>query len=125
MSHYPWVRNKAQIPLCRHRLRWGIGEFETRCAWGGIRNMVQRCSQETYSQENEKKTSKSAPYLRLKNSKRTSKCPVFFYSARKTQKLDRIGLPGRAQKNLNGRLFSLARYFVTRKKRKNLFGSVL
>ena len=26
-------------------------------------------------------TAKSAPYLRLKNSKRTSKCQVFFYSA--------------------------------------------
>ena len=30
-------------------------------------------------------------YLRLKNSKRTSKCRVFFYSTRKTQKLDRTG----------------------------------
>ena len=34
---------------------------------------------------------KSALYLRLKNSKRTSKCQVFFYSTRKTQKLNRIG----------------------------------
>ena len=36
---------------------------------------------------------KSAPYRRLKNSNRTSKCPVFFYSTRKTQKLNRIGAP--------------------------------
>ena len=28
---------------------------------------------------------KSAPYLRLKNSKRTSKCQVFFYSTRKSK----------------------------------------
>ena len=34
---------------------------------------------------------KSAPYLRLKNSKRTSKCKVFLYSTRKTQKLNRSG----------------------------------
>ena len=37
---------------------------------------------------------KSAPYLRrVKNSKKTSKCQVFFYSTRKPQKLDRIGTP--------------------------------
>ena len=34
---------------------------------------------------------KSAQYLRLKNSNRTSKGQVFFYSTRKTQKLNRIG----------------------------------
>ena len=32
---------------------------------------------------------KSAPYLRLKNSKRTFNCQVTFYSSPKTQKLDR------------------------------------
>ena len=38
---------------------------------------------------------KSAPYLRLKNNKRTSKCQsILFYSTRKTQKLDRIVAPG-------------------------------
>ena len=38
---------------------------------------------------------KSAPYLRLKSSKRTSKCQrIVFYSTRKTQKVDRIGAPG-------------------------------
>ena len=37
---------------------------------------------------------KSAPYLRLKNNKRTSKCQVFLYSTQKTQKLKRIGAPG-------------------------------
>ena len=35
---------------------------------------------------------KSAQYQRLKYSKRTSKCQVFFYSTWKTQKWDRIGL---------------------------------
>ena len=38
-----------------------------------------------------RKRHESAPRSRLKNSKRTSKCPVFFYSTRKTQKMDRIG----------------------------------
>ena len=38
---------------------------------------------------------KSAPLLRVKNSKRTSKCEsILFYSTRKTQKMDRIGAPG-------------------------------
>ena len=38
---------------------------------------------------------KSTPYLRLKNSKRTSKCQkILFYITRKTQKLDRIGATG-------------------------------
>ena len=42
-----------------------------------------------------RKRPKSAPYLRLRNSKRTSKCQnILFYSTRKTQKLDRIGAPG-------------------------------
>ena len=37
---------------------------------------------------------KSAPYLRLKNSKRTSKCQsILFYGTGKTQKLNRIGAP--------------------------------
>ena len=44
---------------------------------------------------------KSAPYLRLKNSKRTSKCQVFFYSTRKSKKNyilknGPIGAPGPA-----------------------------
>ena len=34
---------------------------------------------------------KLAPHLGLKNTKKTSKCQVFFYSTRKTQKLNRIG----------------------------------
>ena len=35
---------------------------------------------------------KSAPYLRLKNSKRTSRCQsILFYGTGKTQKLNRIG----------------------------------
>ena len=42
------------------------------------------------------KTNKPAPYLRLEIRKTTSKCQVFLYSTRKTQKLDRIGsLKGR------------------------------
>ena len=37
---------------------------------------------------------KSAPYLRLKNSKRTSKCQsILFYGTGKIQKLNRIGAP--------------------------------
>ena len=37
---------------------------------------------------------KLAPYLRLKNSKRTSKCQsILFYGTGKTQKLNRIGAP--------------------------------
>ena len=39
---------------------------------------------------------KSAPYPRLKSSKRTSKCRVFFYRTRKTQKFDLVGAPGPA-----------------------------
>ena len=37
---------------------------------------------------------KSSQYLRLKNSKRTSKFQVFFYSTWKTQKLEQTGAPG-------------------------------
>ena len=61
---------------------------------------------------------KSAPYPRLKNSKKTSKCQVFFYSTRNsntlrkkfskklhTQKMDRVarrGPPARAPGALKG-----------------------
>ena len=44
--------------------------------------------------EKSRERPKSAPYLRLKHSKRTSKCQNFFYSTRKTQQWDRIGAPG-------------------------------
>ena len=45
---------------------------------------------------------KSAPYLRLKNGQKTSKCQAFFYSTRKTQKLDQIGAPGTKAGALKG-----------------------
>ena len=41
--------------------------------------------------ETSRELHKSVPYLRLRNSKGTSKCQVFFFSTRKTQKLHRIG----------------------------------
>ena len=43
------------------------------------------------SQLKEKSAGNSAPYLKLKNSQRTPKCQVFFYSARKTQNLSPTG----------------------------------
>ena len=47
------------------------------------------------SQITSRERTESARYLRLKNSKRVSKCQsILFYSARKTQKLDRLGAPG-------------------------------
>ena len=93
---------------------------------------------------------KSAPYLRLKNSKRTSKCQVFSFTVSKeTQKFNQIGAPFRIffnihsvanyQKNwrgpfggkifeksltmpkkLNGGPFSLAQYCMLRGKEKPL-----
>ena len=60
----------------------------------------------------------SAPYLRLKNSKRTSKCQVFFYSAWKKRRLDRIGA-------LKGVTFSKLLTSIlqnTKQREKGLFG---
>ena len=49
-----------------------------------------RLNRLTFGEKTSRKRPKSAPYLRLKNS-RTSKWQVLFYRTRKTQKLDRIG----------------------------------
>ena len=57
---------------------------------------------------------KLAPYLRLKNSKRTSKCQVFFYSIRKNPK---VGPNWRA-----GGPFRIFQHPFCRKTSKNCIG---
>ena len=58
---------------------------QTEQKFRGIRDCLKETSRERL---------KSAPYLRLKNSKRTSKCQsILFYGTGKTQKLNRIGAP--------------------------------
>ena len=64
---------------------------------GGIEHKVwdPSCESAETSHPTSRERHKSAPYLRLQNSKRTSKCQsILFYSTRKTQKLDRIGAQG-------------------------------
>ena len=92
---------------------------------------VVSCLNRTTSRERHK----AAPNPRLKNSKRTSKCQVFFYSTRKTQKMDRIGaLKGGTLsefsiflsqniKKIEGGPFSLA-WYCKLMLRGNFFGSV-
>ena len=53
----------------------------------------EKCSR-SYLYQTSRERPKSAPYLRLKNSKRTSKCQsILFYGTGKTQTLNRIGAP--------------------------------
>ena len=80
---------------------------------------------------------KSAPYPRLKNSKKTSKCQVFFYSSRKskifrnfflknlhTKKMDRVALTSHNAEKLKGgtlRGFSTSTLSQIMKKLKKFF----
>ena len=77
----------------------------------------------------------TGPSPRLKNTKKTSKCQVFFYSTRKSKILsqniekmqgDPLGkkVSQCRKKMKGGSLWSLPVWYVTRKNRKNLFGSV-
>ena len=72
--------NHSHRPISLLNL-WGKFRF----ARGTCINMVRRY------RKTRQERHKLASYPRLKNSKSTSKCQVFFYSIQKTQKLDRIG----------------------------------
>ena len=63
---------------------------------------------------------KSVPYLRLENSKSTSKCQVSFTVHKKTQTLDRIGAPGTKQAPgaLKEGLFQVFQHFCCKTSKK-------
>ena len=82
-----------------------------RNSWNVVKCGPVYCTRYTIIQTSWKRH-KSAPYLRLKNRRRTWKCQsILLYSNRKTQKLDRIGA-------LKGGPFGISQHFCRKTSRK-------
>ena len=82
------LKEKAPTKNCDYYFQWpqkfGFISISPKTTLSPVLDFVKRTNRELQ---------KSAPYLRLKNSKRTWKCQVFFYS---TQKNPKVGSNWRA-----------------------------